>query len=52
MKTYKVSINYTVRVQADDEEDAQEQAWSALGDANPNNEDYFDCTVDEVEGES
>ncbi len=49
MKEYSVVFHYSVRVQAEDEETAEDMAWSLLGEANPTTNDDFSCTVDEVE---
>ena len=49
MKEYNVVFHYSVRVEADDEDDAQDMAWSEFGEANPSSGDNFACTVEEVE---
>ena len=49
MKEYSVVLHYSVRVQAEDEETAEDKAWSLFGEANPTTNDDFSCTVDEVE---
>lgn len=51
MKEYNVVFHYSVRVEADDEDDAQDKAWSLFGEANPSTGDNFACTVEEVETE-
>ena len=48
MKEYNVVFHYSVRVEADDEDDAQDKAWSEFGEANPSSGDNFACTVDEI----
>lgn len=48
MKEYKVVLHYSVQVQAEDEETAESEAWSLLGEANPMTSDDFSCTVDEI----
>jgi hypothetical protein len=48
-KEYSVVLHYSVRVQAEDEETAEDMAWSLLGEANPMTNDDFSCTVEEVE---
>ena len=48
-KEYSVVFHYSVRVEADDEDDAQDKAWSEFGEANPSSGDNFACTVEEVE---
>ena len=48
MKEYTVVLHYSVRVQAEDEDTAEDKAWSLLGEANPMTNDDFSCTVDEI----
>lgn len=47
MKRYNVVFHYSVEVVAADEEEAQDQAFSMFGAADPANSDYFSCTVEE-----
>ena len=49
MKEYNVVFHYSVRVEADDEDDAQDKAWSEFGEANPSSGDNFACTVEAIE---
>jgi hypothetical protein len=48
-KEYNVVFHYSVRVQAEDEETAEDMAWEQFGKADPTNTDHFACTVDAVE---
>jgi hypothetical protein len=52
MKEYNVTFYYSVRVTAENEDDAEDMAWSAFGEANPASGDEFVCTVDEMEEEA
>jgi hypothetical protein len=52
MKEYNVTFYYSVRVTAENEEDAEDMAWSEFGTADPNSGDCFVCTVDEIEEEA
>jgi hypothetical protein len=49
MKEYNVVFHYSVRVEADDEDDARDKAWSEFGEANPSSGDNFACTVEAIE---
>jgi hypothetical protein len=49
MKEYNVVFHYSVRVEADNEDDAQDKAWSEFGEANPSSGDNFACTVEAIE---
>jgi hypothetical protein len=51
MKDYNVVFYYSVRVTAESENEAEDMAWSAFGEANPSSGDDFVCTVDEIEVE-
>jgi hypothetical protein len=48
MKEYNVVFYYSVRVTAEDEEDAEDMAWSAFGAVDPSVPDDFVCTVEEA----
>ena len=52
MKYYRVGIFASVNVEAENEDDAEDMAWSAFGEANPASGDDFVCTVDEMEEEA
>ena len=47
-KEYSVVFHYSVRVEAEDEDDAQDKAWVLYGDDDCPQEN-FACTVEEVE---
>jgi hypothetical protein len=49
MKEYNVVFHYSVRVEADDEDDAQDKAWSEFGVVRYARGDDFACTVEEKE---
>lgn len=46
MAKYNVVFHYSVEVVADDEEQAESEAWSMFGSPDLNN-DYFAVTVEE-----
>ena len=48
MKEWNIVFHYSVRVEADNEDDAQEKAWSLFGEANPSTGDNFACTVEPI----
>ena len=48
MKEYNVVFHYSVRVEADNEDDARDKAWSEFGEANPSSGDNFACTVEAI----
>ena len=52
MKEYNVVFHYSVRVEADDEDTAENMAWKEFGQSDPTNMDEFVCTVEEMEEES
>lgn len=47
MKTYNVVFHYSVEVTAEDQEAAEDQAWSLFGAADPSVSDHFSCSVEE-----
>jgi hypothetical protein len=49
MKEYNVVFHYSVRVEADDEDDAQDKAWLEFSEGNPSSGDNFASTVEEIE---
>ena len=49
MKEYNVTFYYSVRVTAENEDDAEDMAWSAFGKADHTaSGDDFVCTVEEA----
>lgn len=48
MKEYSVVLHYSVRVEAEDEETAEEMGWQMLGKADPTSNDDFSCEVEQV----
>tara|TARA_R110000868_G_scaffold20517_2_gene86778 strand:+ start:1069 stop:1365 length:297 start_codon:yes stop_codon:yes gene_type:complete len=50
MKEYNVVFHYSVRVEADDEDDAQDKAWSEFGVVRYSRtaSSEFDCTVEAI----
>ena len=52
MKEYNITFYYSVKVTAENEEDAEDMAWSEFGAVDPNSGDDFVCTVDEIEEEA
>lgn len=49
MKEWNVVFHYSVRVEADDEDTAENMAWKEFGQSDPTNMDEFVCTVEEME---
>ena len=47
-KEYSVVFHYSVRVEAEDEDTAEDMAWSLLGEANPMTNDDFSCSVEPI----
>lgn len=54
MKEYNVVFHYSVRVEADDEDEAEDMAWSEFGVVRYSRtaSSEFACTVEEIEVES
>lgn len=50
MNKYKVVFHYSIDINAEDEETAQDLAWSAFGNPDLNN-DYFSITIQKKETE-
>ena len=48
MKEWNVVFHYSIRVEADSEDNAQDKAWLEFGEANPNSGYNFVCSVEEV----
>jgi hypothetical protein len=49
MQEYNVVFHYSVRVEAEDTDTAEDMAWKLFGESDPTNADEFACTVEEVE---
>jgi len=49
MKEYNVVFCHSVRVQADDEDAAEELAWAEFATVDITNADDFPCMVEEME---
>jgi hypothetical protein len=49
MKEYNVVFYYSVRVEADNENTAENVAWKEFGQSDPTSMSEFVCTVKEVE---
>lgn len=49
MQEYNVVFHYSVRVEADSEESAEDMAWIEFGNADPTNAKDFACTVEEID---
>ena len=47
-KEYNVVFHYSVRVEADDEDTAEDTAWEMFATADPTNADEFACTVEPI----
>lgn len=48
MKEYNVVFHYSVRVEAEDEDTAENMAWKEFGQSDPTNMDEFVCTVEPI----
>lgn len=46
---YNVVFHYSIEVEAQDEDSAEDMAWEMFGTADPTNADEFACTVEERE---
>lgn len=48
MTTYRVVFAYSVEIDAESERDAEDQAWTMFGQADPSNPDDFGCHVEQI----
>jgi hypothetical protein len=48
MKEYNVVFHYSVRVEAEDEDTAENMAWKEFGQSDPTNMSEFVCTVEPI----
>lgn len=49
MTKYNVVFHYSVEVEAQDEDTAENMAWKEFGQSDPTNMDDFVCTVEDKE---